>query len=362
MTNFALTHDWAQYQRTLAIRLIGNRRPEIDTHNIIVRSFVATRDVTGLLLKLRKLQMAGQIVTPYTVRYLLRFILRHRRVGKRPQVQDSRIWDALHRDDLSVAIEILRDTMISGNYVPITFWREIVKRLGMLHRMKDLQTTCEFLASWYGPSNKLLTSDPNINKRGHKYQVPSNIPTNHPLHPLRILFGPLIQGAIVEWGFINSLEKHQGLVGLTHGIDILKSLNQYGVYIYSKSVKKAIIHRLISYYGPAVSNKQLNRIQKRINPYTLTQMLEQIHRAFGRPLWSLESLQHKLIRLPIITIRKRDQKRMRLKSTRGRASAIDYLQSRRVAKELARLDKHLLKPVSEDALRQNSTNASLDSV
>jgi hypothetical protein len=342
MASFARSNDWAQYRRTLAIRFIGSQSPQFEYHNIILKSLIATGDHSGVLLKLRKMQLAGQVVTAATIRDILAFVLKHRRIGRRPQRQDTRTKRGLEKDDLNMAVQILKDIMVSGNYVPITLWREILKRLGMLYRMYDLEVVCEFLASWYGPANNLAVSKGDHARRWHKNRVSNSIPTNHAMHPLRILFGPQMQGAIVEWGFMHAIERTKEASKLTSGLKILQKINRYGVYIYPSAVRRALINRLICYYGAGLSNRRRNRFHRNINPFTLTNMVKEINTLFGKPLFSHKYLYHKLVTSAGVRIHKRDLKRKRLESTFGRSSCLSAWHIRDITMELHAMPKTML--------------------
>jgi hypothetical protein len=191
----------------------------------------------------------------------------------------------------------MKDVMEAGSFVPASYWREIIKRLGMLDgRFNDLKDLCLFLASWYGPANRAESLDPATRQKLPRYQVPKGVPTNHPLHPLRIVLGPWIQGTIVEWGFIQalkprrSLHSRPGLIRdadsilprVTAGIDLLKRLHDYGVHIHMYKARAAIMNRLIIYYGPGMSNRVYNRADRARNPLMLRQMASQISDALGQ--------------------------------------------------------------------------------
>jgi hypothetical protein len=293
LVSYARMQDWSQYGRTLAIRLIGTKAPRVETENIILRSHAHIGDSSAVLTSLRKMQVSGIPVMPKTIFRIMSGFLRRRRCGKRP-ITPHRKGE---KDDLSLIISMMKDVMEAGSFVPASYWREIIKRLGMLDgRFNDLKDLCLFLASWYGPANRAESLDPATRQKLHRYQVPKGVPTNHPLHPLRIVLGPWMQGTIVEWGFIQALKPHRSLhprTGLirnedsilprvTAGIDLLKRLHDYGVHINMHKVQAAIMNRLIIYYGPGMSNRVYNRADRARNPLTLRQMASQISDALGQ--------------------------------------------------------------------------------
>ena len=290
MNSYARAKDWPRYRLTLALRFLASKSDPVDTHNIMLRSYSTIGDTSAMLIKLRKMQMEGTPVQAKTVRYLMTHVLRRRRRGKRPMTQD--ILQA--RDDLDQAIELLKGIMLSGSFVPVTFWREILKRLGMLLRLDDLAALCDFLATWYGPTCEAMFLDPKAMDRWHRYQTPDKMLTSHPLHPLMILFSPSLQSAIVEWGFIKSLDRDlkpwERTPKFDVGIQILKRLNQRGVYIYFNTLRNSIFDRLVLLYGTAQSNRLRNRVARNRNPLELNEMVHQIHEAVGRQLFKPRDL------------------------------------------------------------------------
>ena len=294
LSSYARAKDWPQYRRTFAIRLVGSKSPEIETSNLVLRSLVTNGDLQSALETLARMNDEGTVVKTKTTSYILRKILRPRQSGRRPMKMANRT------DDLRLGVNVLKSIMRSGSFVPVAYWREIIRRLGMTGRFESLKGLCLFLAAWYGPSDARTAQG--LGRLGRRYRVPAQVPTSHPLHPLRILFPTSLQKAIVEWGFMHALRpvpthalkaasKHQlqstslipgddpSLPQVTSGIELLKELHRLGVYVDLKSVKSAIVNRLIVYYGPGVSNKPYNRVAKARNPLKLEQMAEQIDHA-----------------------------------------------------------------------------------
>ena len=286
LTEYGRSKDWFHYRLTLEIQLIGSKHPEIDTPSIILRSLINRGDTSDMLASLHRMQTKGTIVTMASISRILQVVLRRRQRGKRPVTLGFKTTD-----DLNMAISILKGIMESGSFVSTTFWREIIKRLGMVGRFGDLENLCIYLASWYGPANQHTYIDPKIRERAHRYRVPAQVRTSHPLHPLRILFPDLVQKAIVEWGFMHALRNPPQAFGstslvnqpppVTGGIALLKRLNRYGVYIHLPAVRKAVFNRLVTYYGPGNSNRLHNRREKENNVLLLEEMAKQIDGALG---------------------------------------------------------------------------------
>lgn len=329
LVSYARMQDWSQYRRTLAIRLIGAKCPGVETENIILRGHVHIGDTSAVLASLRKMQVSGIPVMPTTISRIISGFMRHRQLGKRPMT--PRVKG--EKDDLSLIISILRGIIESGSFVPASYWREIIKRLGMLDgRFSELKDLCLFLASWYGPTNRGEHLDPVMRQKLHRYQVPKGVPTNHPLHPLRIVLGPWVQGTIVEWGFIQALKPRRSLSSrsgiihnedsilprITAGIELLKRLHEYGVHIDMHKVRAAIINRLIVYYGPGMSNRVYNRVDRARNPFTLRQMVNQISDALGQRGFAEVRLEEAIYTVGRRRLMKRAQRQLRHGKTRDR--------------------------------------------
>jgi hypothetical protein len=298
LSSYARAKDWPQYRRTFAIRLVGSKSPEIETSNLVLRSLVTNGDLPSVLDALSRMYDEGTVVKTMTTSYILRKILRPRQSGRRPMKMANR------KDDLILGINVLKGIMRSGSFVPVTYWREIIRRLGMLGQFTRLKELCLFLASWYGPSDARTAQG--LRRLGRRYRVPAQVPTSHPLHPLKILFSTSLQKAIVEWGFMHALKpspNHEtkstrlihnddpSLPQVTSGIKLLKELRRLGVHVDPKSVKSAIIDRLVVYYGPGRSNKPYNRVAKARNPLKIEQMACQIDHALEGQVFTGMDLQ-----------------------------------------------------------------------
>jgi hypothetical protein len=296
LETYARAKDWTQYRRTLALRSLVSKSPEIEKSNIVLRYHV-TRGSKGAVMDiLTDMQVAGIPVTSKSIAHIIRCSLRPRRTGHRPMTQKG-MWNRAidkNGNDTNVVIAILKRLMKSGSFVPILHWREIIRRLGMAGRFNDLQQLCRELAAWYNPAEPSSIWPPHH----RRYRIPAQVSTSHHLHPLRMLFNVPLQKAIVEWGFIHNLkhrkldleEFRQGKVPairtnslpiVTSGITLLKQLSQHGVHIDGKCVRSAIFNRLITYYGPGRSNRRYNRTAKAILHGKMALVAKQIDDALG---------------------------------------------------------------------------------
>ncbi|ESZ89816.1 hypothetical protein SBOR_9794 [Sclerotinia borealis F-4128] len=285
LASFAAREQLTEFRRTMAIRLVGSRTPDFDIYNIHLRICVIRHQWEAVLKTLSDMRMNRVPAKPGSISCILRQLLRPRRRGRRPAT------DPRHNnvDDLTMAIKILTGIMTSGSSVPVRHWSEIIRRLGMLGREKDLHSLCMFLASWYGSKNHDLLPGANYLRIRDRTQVPDDlIPTWHHQHPLRCLFPPSLQRAIVEWGFQRALvSPTPSVLGLarvnkkityniTNGIVLLRELYQMGVEIQPDTIRRAIVDRLVILYGPGRSTVKANRQARILNPLSLEEILAEI--------------------------------------------------------------------------------------
>ena len=322
LAHFARVRDWEQYRRTLAIRTISSRAPATEAQNVWLKTHIANRNFPSALDVLAKMQVNGTIVKAGTIAFIVRNILVPRRQSRQP----------VGARDIDMAINFLGVIMDAGNLVPAAYWREIIRRLGMLGRQRDLHELCMFLARRYGPGDKSYLQHVRSRKVNF-YRVPAQVDTSHPLHPLKILFPVSLQRAIVEWGFINALGRRypdpaesnelvpQGDTKsqVTAGITLLQELGREGVDIDTKTMKKAIFDRLITYYGPGWSNRRKNRVARAHAP-EIDLMISQIDQAMGQDTFGSD-LKLTIMSRGMSRLRRRDvtERKRRLKQESNRA-------------------------------------------
>ncbi|OWP00311.1 hypothetical protein B2J93_3722 [Marssonina coronariae] len=296
LLSYARAGDWPQYRRTLEIRLIKSPKPEVDKRNIELRIIIANGDSSAILDGVEDMVIHGIEFKRKTIVHLIRSTLGPRRPGRHPtQSQHGSDGTLGHGTDLDAILTMLKSIVRSGSFVEPKQWHEIIRRLGMTGQLQTLGNLCLWLASMYGPANTASGFPDAAN-----YRVPASVPTSNLSHPLRTLFPPSLQRAIIEWGFITNI-RHQNpfpvSVGreilsragdscsVTFGIHLLQRLNKLGVEIDGKAARKAIFDRLITYYGPGVSNRPYNEtFRHRLG--ALERLAREIDRALGGEYFS----------------------------------------------------------------------------
>ncbi|OBT99405.2 hypothetical protein VE01_02988 [Pseudogymnoascus verrucosus] len=300
LTAYAKAGDWRQHQLILAVQLASAIDPVMEQYNMQLRNHATQRDQAAIVKVLETMRMNRIAVEIATIRFILRAILRPRTRGHGP---DNSVPGYVEQD-IGLAISILKNIMEYNRFVPITVWREVTRRLGMLGRMNDLHGLSLWLVDQYGPDNngrtRILGTSPTLPTRQPQ------LSTGHPLHPLRLLFSDVRQRSIVEWGFIWGLmsyatsvgsspgliaattaeeQKNLALEQMTQGIRFVKELQKRGVYIKESSVRRAVRVRLVILYGRKESVQQHNRKWRSYNPLSLEEVVKGAEVAWGNPLF-----------------------------------------------------------------------------
>ncbi|OBT68234.1 hypothetical protein VE03_02281 [Pseudogymnoascus sp. 23342-1-I1] len=300
LTAYAKAGDWRQHQLILAVQLASAIDPATEQYNMQLRNHATQRDQAAIVKVLETMRMNRIAVEIATIRFILRAILRPRTRGHGP---DNSVPGYVEQD-IGLAISILKNIMEYNKFVPITVWREVTRRLGMLGRINDLHGLSLWLVDQYGPGNnghtRILGNSSTLLARQPQ------LSTGHPLHPLRLLFSDVRQRSIVEWGFIwglmsyaTSVDSSPGLIAaataeeqknlaleqMTQGIRFLKDLQKRGVYIKESSVRRAVRVRLVILYGRRESVQQHNRKWRSYNPLSLEELVKGAEVAWGNPLF-----------------------------------------------------------------------------
>ena len=301
---FARIRDWEQYKRILAIRTLGTKWPATEAQNIWLRAQITNNDLAAALNTLERMLVDGTIVKATTIAYILKTMLEPRRRGRKLETASR---------NLVIITTILKRIIDAGNWVPAAYWREVIRRFGMMRPNGELRELCIFLASRYGPLTKSSFTD--VGTRPTKlHQVPLGVNPSHPLHPLKILFPVTLQKSIVAWGFIHAIRQagniepalQQGKTKrlnlesgincqVTAGIILLRDLQGLGVHIDQKAIKKAIFDRLVIYYSAGRSTKLYNRRARQYVPdLEVTKRL--IDKAMGRNIFGRDLKDRILLR------------------------------------------------------------------
>ncbi|GAM82712.1 hypothetical protein ANO11243_006960 [Dothideomycetidae sp. 11243] len=202
------------------------------------------------------------VITDDTITSVRDNLLRPRQSGKRPQITGKRKAD--EGDDLVVVTNLLLSVANAGKRIHISHWRELIKRYGLEGRMTGLRHLVLELVRLHTPRASFVVGALMMSSK------PSLTSTHRPLRitsPLRQLFNPPLQRAIVGWGFQSeqsekwlpaalrgqepspgSPEEEKWLRGLA----LLIRLHEAGVPIDIPVVRKEIIAQLGRAFVPRI--------------------------------------------------------------------------------------------------------------
>ncbi|EGE05694.1 hypothetical protein TEQG_04702 [Trichophyton equinum CBS 127.97] len=220
-----------------------------------------------------------------TIKWMIWNILPSRRMGTRP------ILDRPARDAVLRLFGIFQYVIKYGGYIPPESWEAGLKQLIISNRWSELERLCLWLAETYSPQNHTQNSQiPNI-----------RLPPTHPQSPLRIIFSVDFQQAIINCGFLrkpkfnfsgpstlNPFGPTPDPVALwVCGLILLRRLKEKGVYINTNTVRRVCRTRLAILFGDGPpSKRKSNLLLRRVNPWTLDQIIADANKVWGSSLFS----------------------------------------------------------------------------
>lgn len=287
LMSYRLSGDHRQADRTLAIL---TARSSLDNKaivywNVLLRSALKRQDKDNTYQILEKMQELNIPVSAKTSNYVGEYLLSKRRTSRRPT----------DIGDLPAVIAICQRILRTGGVLPPSAWTEILRRLGMMGHLIEFEKLALWLADWYSnPTERALQLS--IFSQKKIDAIPKNLPTNHPRHPLHIIFPAVAQQAIVAWGFQHVGDVEQRVTklrkkGLTWrwGLELLGKLKQRNVTVIWSTVSKACRLRLIALFGQGRSNRKVNRRARRQNQvYRLEYFAKEMERLWGKELFRID--------------------------------------------------------------------------
>jgi hypothetical protein len=192
-------------------------------------------------------------------------ILPQRRPGQRPRLNKG-------FDDVGFLLSLYQNAKNASIQIPPTFWREPIRRLGMLRRWNDLERMLFWLAARYSP--RVGTS--NDHASSYKRFIIVNAE-----HSLRRIFSIPLQRAVVEWA-----------VNLDRGVKVLRMLHdQYGVPIDAIDVRTACLQSLRKRFAPDyfLGRPVSYNIRHKFSAALLPEALTQLNAAWSGSLFDSKS-------------------------------------------------------------------------
>ncbi|KAH7361152.1 hypothetical protein BKA66DRAFT_471431 [Pyrenochaeta sp. MPI-SDFR-AT-0127] len=313
--------DFVQAQRTLAILSLFHNDSSAASWNMLLQIYIKRSGPQHVMEVLQDMRTQGVMVSLESI-IAIKGLLRHRRPGHKPGRSTHGKFDDL-RFVTRIYISILESG--TGAIFP-SMWREIICRFGMLGRFRELRRLLLWLLSWYAPRSnvqfvglpespfrqtalkKLRATYPETN---HYFHFPAMVTQNqNPYHPLRRLFQPSLQQALIVWGFRAGLLANAGLeqsmlgstLGKKHyrrrllqrrilnrldwsiGLRTVVQLRDLGVNVHHHTVLKALQMQFIVMFGRGRSKKKENRLMEKANTIPYAVYVNEVNRIWGSEL------------------------------------------------------------------------------
>ncbi|KAK4985026.1 hypothetical protein LTR66_008301 [Elasticomyces elasticus] len=324
--SFVASGDWKKVNITLIVLTVSNADPDSNAWNMLLQAQCQTSDSLVIHQTLSEMRDRNIAIKDETLTALRRYNLSWRKPGHKPDSRNSISPLAELRFVSNVYLTVLQ----SGKPLRPERWREILKRFGMLGQLEELEKLCLWLALWYSPETRAATKVKLLSERIYDAEtasvcvsptVPRSVPASDPSQPLRQIFTPALQRALVAWGFKSAFPSSNASRGRTvvltdlsdplnpvtvpcepwaRGLHLLQLLESRGVLVQTTTVRRVVKHRLWTLFGPVPSTFRHSQIAQRENKYSLGHYVRYAERMWGGTLFGLDqqllethSLHHK---------------------------------------------------------------------
>jgi hypothetical protein len=313
--------DDLQVQRTLAILTLFHKDYAQESWNLLLQAHIRRTGPQHVTEVLQDMRSRGVMITIESVA-AIKSLLRRRQVGRKPVTRRESFDDL--RFVTRIFMIILEFGM--GPVSPLT-WRELIRRFGMTVRFRELRRLLLWLLCWYAPrSNAQFRTLPEspfrasaltklreaYPERDHYFHFPAMV-TQHEneLHPIRQLFPPPVQQALIIWGFraglLPNATYEQSLFGSplekkhyrrrllqrrilqrqrwSIGLRTLVLLRELGVYVHRHTVVKALQMQFVVLFGRGRSNIRQNRVMEKANMIPYSTYVREVNDIWGSELF-----------------------------------------------------------------------------
>jgi hypothetical protein len=299
--------DQMQVQRTLAILTLFHNDSSTDSWNLLLQTHIHRTGPQYVTEVLQDMRARGVEATRESV-YAIKGLLRKRRPGHPPV--DTRCTNF---DDLRFVTRTFM-TLLEFGTAPLApgTWHEITLRFGMTGRLKELRRLLVWLLCWYAPRSRsqfqTLPSSPFLETATAKLRKHSDYVRFQ--HPIRQIFPPSLQQALIIWGFRAMLlpnapleqslfgsplvKKHYRIRLLKReqlhrkswsiGLQTVVLLRDLGVSISRHAVIKALQMQFIVLFGRGRSRIVVNRIMEEVNTIPYAQYVREANEIWGSAL------------------------------------------------------------------------------
>ncbi|PNS17990.1 hypothetical protein CAC42_3949 [Sphaceloma murrayae] len=275
----------------LAILVMSDRNEHNAQWNSLLKAEARNRRRDKVKGIVQEMLLQGQRIRDYTVHAFIEELLPLRRPGKGPQTGSV----STHQDTeaLQFVMQLCLAILTSGQNVPLSSWRELMTRYGMTGRMKGLRSlSCKLAEHYLRPSSTDASTLGKSDRQVLDFDVASGVANTK----LSLLFNPIMQRAIVAWGFQSAhtqvwLSRRMKDATLSEderldkewleGIKLLSDLRSIGVNVSVDLVRREVISRLGILYTPGVSTVNSFRALKSRVKGDLSSAVDSIQSTWG---------------------------------------------------------------------------------
>ncbi|KAF4548285.1 Hypothetical protein D9617_29g006610 [Elsinoe fawcettii] len=279
----------------LAILVMSDRNSHNAEWNSLLKAEIRNKRTTRVKSIVEEMLLQRQVIRHASIRSMIDHMLPPRSPGSHPA---SIALNAADNTDALPLVTQLCLTIMRGNgEVPVTTWRELLKRYGMSGRMRGLSQISTKIAEFHKRTASKDRLAVGLSEAGPK------------LRHVQYIFKDEMQRAIVVWGFqaacseTADLNSDDDLSSPTNGVEdrsldglrLLAQLRDLGVPLSEQVIRREMISRLGIIYTPGVSSANSNRALKTLNNQSLDARVRQIQQIWGgNGLFNLPSSIEKL--------------------------------------------------------------------
>jgi hypothetical protein len=273
--------DWSSVERTMAILTVGSGSNESAANaqatNLLLQAALTAGKWSHVRSIVADMKDGNHSFTEASIARMYNAILSIREPSRLPIMQDD-------FDEVGFVSSLWLGVLQSGSRIPITRWREIMRRLGMCGRLDELEFLLYRLLYFYGTGHTSRAVADTQDLSGEN--------VDH-------LLSPGLQSAIVAWGFIHGRHLRRpalctpigGLMrqpwGL-RGVSFLRKLkDRHHCNIDVKLVREACLVRLRQLFNYRTESILIrNRRSRKRNRLSLMNYVDALDMAWKEPLFS----------------------------------------------------------------------------
>jgi hypothetical protein len=284
LVSYYMARDSHQYNMSLAVlaELFPDTPDLLDIH---FRKHIAAGEFDAASKVVDELTLCGRTLNEDSVDYMADKVLTARRMNHRPAPAQQ----LSTAGEVMFIFKILKRVVPAGVYVSAAFWVELLKRLGMSGKWDELRECCLWLVHEYSQKTQSQSGKP---RAFSNFTAPAG---SRDGRMLKLIFTPQMQHAIVHWGFILRVTKETEskvlyahpttgvkLIPWVRGILLLRELEQAGLPLRRSVIYRAARSRLAMLFSRhCPSQRRMNRMLRRVNPYSLQRVAGDILCAWG---------------------------------------------------------------------------------